>query len=79
MPATVPDYVVMPDGLSLLEQIRLVEAVGPVLPVAGPVVHEPEPEPPLFEGLTWGPQKRRSFGPRELVVKGAAARRKDDA
>lgn len=32
--------------------------------------------PPALDLPTWGPQPRRSFGPRDLVTMGAAARRK---
>jgi hypothetical protein len=61
MPATVPDYLVVPEMGAELRQ--LVEARFP-------------PNLPATEPLLGAPA-RRSFGPRELAVKGAAARRRD--
>jgi hypothetical protein len=69
MPATVPDYVVVPDTVSTTDLAR-------ILAVHAPAV-TPTDEPDPIDWPTLGRPTRRSFGPRELAVKGAAARRRE--
>jgi hypothetical protein len=73
MPATVPD------GLSIAEQVRMVEAVGPVMRDAArlPVNEKADAEMGRLVEAHFAERARRSFGPAEMKVKGAAARRKD--